>query len=190
VLEYNFRQDRGVRDPIIIEGFYPPVIEQSLFNTVQQKLKNASAHWQNAYANRTDYLLSRIVVCDACGHHYVGTAAKASRFHYYSCQTYLKRGKGACNAPLLNKEKLEAAVLDQIQEHILSENNVRRYIEMVIDQAHLDKQPSAEEKAASFAIDDTDAKLPGGKKLWSVGYYLRRMQLIELRNFGMNGQHC
>src|SRR5215470_5628673 len=158
-LEYNFRQDRGAREPVIIPGFYPPIIDEALFNTVQEKLKSAASYWQNAHAHRTEYLLSRLVVCDACEHHFVGTAAKGGRFHYYTCQSYLKRGKAACNSPLLNKNKLEKAVLDQVQEEILSENNVRRYIEMVIEQARSEKQPSAEEKAASFAIEDTDAKL-------------------------------
>jgi hypothetical protein len=89
----------------------------------------------------------------------VGTASKGGRFHYYTCQNYLKRGKAACNSRLLNKNKLEKAVLDQVQEQILSEDNVRRYIELVIDQARSDPEPSAEEKAILLAIADADAKL-------------------------------
>src|SRR5215467_16227200 len=65
-LEYNFRQDRGAREPVIIPGFYPPIIDEALFNTVQEKLKSAASYWQNAHAHRTEYLLSRLVVCDAC----------------------------------------------------------------------------------------------------------------------------
>jgi len=102
-LEYNFRQDRGTREPVIIPRFYPPIVDEILFNTVQEKLKSAASYWQNAHAHRSEYLLSRLVVCDTCAHHYVGTAAKGGRFHYYTCQSYLKRGKAACNSPLLNK---------------------------------------------------------------------------------------
>lgn len=75
-MEYNFRQDRGTREPVIISSFYPPIIDETLFNTVQEKLKSAASYWQNAHAHRSEYLLSRLVVCDACGHHFVGTAAK------------------------------------------------------------------------------------------------------------------
>jgi hypothetical protein len=88
-----------------------------------------------------------------------GTAAKGGRFHYYTCQNYLKRGKAACNSRLLNKNKLEKAVLDQVQEQILSEDNVRRDIELVIDQTRSDHESSAEEKAILLAIADADAKL-------------------------------
>ena len=93
-------------------------------------------------------------------HHYVGTSAKGGKFHYYSCQTYIRKGRDACSAPLLNKEKLEKAVLDQIQRHILSEQNVRRYIELVIEQAQRSRQePSPEERAINLAIQDAESRL-------------------------------
>ena len=125
------------------------MIEASLFERVQEKLGTISTNWQNTYAHRSEYLLSRLVVCDACEHHYVGTAAKSSRFHYYSCQTSLKRGKAACNASLLNRDKLEKAVMEQVQEQILSPENVRRYIEMALGRAKSDQEPSLAEKAVS-----------------------------------------
>src|SRR5213075_1777658 len=68
-------------------------------------------------------------------HHCIGTSAKSGQYNYYSCRTYLQKGRVACNAALLNKEKLETAVLDQIQEQILSEKDVRRYLELVLQQA-------------------------------------------------------
>jgi len=55
--------------------------------------------------------------------------------------------------------RLEKGGLDQLQKYILSPENVRQYIEMVIEQARSEQQPSAEEKAVSFAIEDIDAKL-------------------------------
>src|SRR6185369_9031319 len=102
----------------------------------------------------------RLVVCDLCGHHYLGTSAKSGRFHYYSCRTYLHRGRAACKAPMVNKDKLEKAVLDQIQEQILSEQNVRKYIDLVLQQARQSKtEPSVEEKAVDLAISDVESKI-------------------------------
>ena len=46
-----------------------------------------------------------------------------------------------------------------VQEKILSEDNVRRYIELVIEQTRSNPEPSAEEKATLLAIADADAKL-------------------------------
>ena len=150
----------GEREPISIPGFYPPIIDQKLFQRVQEKLKNEADQFQNAFAHRTEYLLSRLVVCDLCGHHYLGTAAKSGRHHYYCCATYLRKGRDACNAPRLNKEKLEGAVLTQIQEQILSEENVRKYIDLVLEQApHSKTEPSADETAIELALRDIESKL-------------------------------
>jgi site-specific DNA recombinase len=160
ILEYNLRQDRGHREPFNIPGFYPQIIEETLFNRVQEKLTETAKLWHNSYAHKTEYLLSRLVVCDTCGHHYVGTSAKSGRVHYYSCQSYMKRGKAGCDSPLLNKVKLETAVLDHVQDQILSEENVRKYIQLVLERSRSDNQkPSAEETAITLAIADADAKL-------------------------------
>ncbi len=158
-LEYNARQDRGHRDPFLVPGFYPPIIDETLFNRIQEKLTETAKLWHNSYAHRTEYLLSGLVVCDVCGHHYVGTSAKSGRVHYYSCQSYMKRGRAACDSPLLNRAKLEAAVMNQVQDQILSEDNVRKYIQFVFDQSRSDQKPSAEEKAITSAISDADSKL-------------------------------
>jgi len=56
----------------------------------------------------------------------LGTAGKSGKHHYHACGTYLKRGREACPALLLNKDKLEQAVLDEIQGHFLKEENARK----------------------------------------------------------------
>jgi hypothetical protein len=71
----------------------------------------------------------------------------------------LQKGKNACNAPLLNKNKLENAVLDQIQKHILSTDNVERYIELAIAANAQKQESSAQENAIRAAIAYVDAKL-------------------------------
>jgi len=160
ILDYNKVQKRGPREPIAIPRFYPAIIDEELFNRVQDKLKTEINSYQNAFAHRTEYLLSRIVVCDFCGHHYLGTSAKSGKHHYYSCQTYLRRGRDACEAPLLNKEKLEKSVLHQVQEYILSENNVRKYIDLVTEQAQRSKtEPNADQLAVELAIRDLEVKV-------------------------------
>jgi site-specific DNA recombinase len=160
ILDYNCYQGRGDREPIVIPGYYPPIIDQKLFERVQEKLKDEADRFQNSFVHRTDYLLSRLVVCDYCGHHYLGTSAKSGKHRYYSCATYLRSGRDACNAPLINKEKLEQAVLTQIQEQILSEENVRRYIGLVLEQVQRPKlEPSADQAAVELGLRQVESKL-------------------------------
>ena len=160
VLEYNVRQDRGQRDPIRISGFYTPIISELLFQRVQEKIKRSTAHFRNSHASTTNYLLSGLVVCGCCGHHYVGSAAKGGKFHYYTCQTYLKKGKAACAGKLVNKKTLETAVLDQIEKHVLSRSNVRKYIELAMAQAQAASATSSPEETTNrLAVEDAQTRL-------------------------------
>jgi site-specific DNA recombinase len=139
---------------------HPPIIKEDLFSKVQQKLEKENENFQNSYAHRTQYLLSRLVVCDGCGHNYLGTSAKSGKYNCYCCRTYLQRGRAACDAPLINKEKLEKAVLDQIQDPILSEQNVRKYIALTLGQAGAaNAEPSAEEKAIDLSLIEVDSRI-------------------------------
>ena len=160
VLEYNFRQRYGPVEPMTIPGFYPPIIDQQLFDRVQRRLRLTAANFGNSYTNRTTYLLSGLVICDACGRRYLGTAAKGGKFHYYSCGSYLKGGKGTCAARLINKNKLEGAVLAKIQEEILSPKNIRTYIERVIEDAlKKEDKPAPEQQAVELALADLQSRL-------------------------------
>jgi hypothetical protein len=175
ILDYNLYQGRGSREPIEVPGFYPAIIAQDLFARVQERLKTESASFQNSFVHRTEYLLSRLVVCDFCGRHYLGTAAKSGKHHYYSCGTYLKRGRQACQAPLINKAKFEEAVLDQIQGQILSEENVRRYIDLILQQAQESKpEQTPEEKAVELAIQGVEAKIRRWEETLETGFYRLR----------------
>ena len=53
----------------------------------------------------------------------IGTSAESGQYNDHSCRAYLQKGRVACNAALLNKEKLETAMLDQIQEQILKKKS-------------------------------------------------------------------
>src|SRR4029078_11771411 len=105
ILDYHLQRGRGEREPIVVPGFYPPIIDKNLFHRVQEQLNRQTSNWQNSYSHRSSYLLSRLVICDNCGHHYIGMSAKSGRYNYYSCRTYMQKGRLACNAVLINKEK-------------------------------------------------------------------------------------
>jgi hypothetical protein len=92
----------------------------------------------------------------------------------------LRRGRDACSAPLLNKEKLEEAVPAQIQEQILSEENVRKYISLVLEQAQQSTtKPSAGETAVEMALRDVEAL--GGNS--GMGFYPLRIAQLALKSF-------
>ena len=143
-----------------IPRFYPAIIDKQLFDRVQEKLRLSAVNWRNSYANRTTYLLSGLVICDACGRRYLGTAAKGGKFQYYSCGSYLKGGKETCAARLINKNKLESAVLAKIQQQILTPTNIRSYIQRVMESAIKSKDKlSPEQGVVRSALSDLQTRL-------------------------------
>jgi len=75
----------------------------------------------------------------------LGSAAKSSRFFYYACHNYAKRGKAVCAAKLVNKSQLEAFVIDRIQAHILTEDNLRELVRLTNEAINQAKDQSQEQ---------------------------------------------
>ena len=66
----------------------------------------------------------------ACG-------AKAGKYHYYTCQSYVKMGPGHCKQKLLNAEKLEALMVKTLKERVLTEDNVKKFLLYVNEEVNL-----------------------------------------------------
>jgi len=147
----------GRRDPDLLRTYLAE-------NPIPQKLIETAQLWHNSYAHRTEYLLSRLVICDTCGHHYVGTSAKSGRAYYSSCQSYVKRGKRACSSRLLNKVKLETAVLEHVQEQILNEDTSGNTFSW-FSTKWVDQKPSAEEKLSPWRSTTWTASFDVGRML-------------------------
>ncbi len=56
------------------------------------------------------------------------------KFSYYVCQSLLKRGRDACDAPQLNARRFESLVIDQIRANILTESNIRNLVRLLGEQ--------------------------------------------------------
>ena len=77
------------------------------------------------------YLLSGLVRCKACNRALSGQDAKSGKFAYYVCQSVMKRGSGACDAPRLNARRFEEKVVGKIRENVLTESNIRALVKLV-----------------------------------------------------------
>ena len=77
------------------------------------------------------YLLSGLVRCKACNRALSGQDAKSGKFAYYVCQSVMKRGSGACDAPRLNARRFEEKMVGKIRENVLTESNIRALVKLV-----------------------------------------------------------
>ena len=75
----------------------------------------------------SSYLLSGLLICEACQRALTGQESKSGQFAYYVCNSLMKRGQGECDSPRLNARKFER----QIRDSILTESNIRELVRLV-----------------------------------------------------------
>lgn len=63
------------------------------------------------------------------------TAAKSGKFVYYTCQTYLKSGRDYCTQKMIPAKKLEPFAIEIIKEKILTDENIKRLLWTLSDEA-------------------------------------------------------
>ena len=106
-------------------------ISKAQFRRVNRKLRSRAP--RRSYPRRVEssYLLSGLIRCKVCNRALSGQDAKSGKFSYYVCQSVMKRGSGACDAPRLNARHFKELVVGKIRENVLTESNIRELVRMV-----------------------------------------------------------
>ncbi len=108
-------QKMDKEDWYIVENTHEPIIEQSVFDRVQEMLKmdtRTSPHAEKVH------IFSGFLRCADCGQNMViRTVVRGKkRYVYYTCSTN-KAGRG-CSSHLINADKLENAVITAVKNQI------------------------------------------------------------------------
>ena len=109
-------------------------IGSAKFNRVQQMLRQRTPGKIHPRRTTSRFLLSGLARCSYCDKALIGRDAKSGKFSYYVCGTLEKRGAGSCNARYLNAPKFEKLVIDNIKEHILTEEHLKKLVYLVNEQ--------------------------------------------------------
>ena len=118
-------------DPVRVEKAFPAIISKTRFRRVNRKLRSRAPKRSHPRRVGSSYLLSGLVRCRTCNRALSGQDAKSGRFSYYVCQSVMKRGSGACDAPRLNARRFEEQVVGKIRENVLTESNIRDLVKLV-----------------------------------------------------------
>ena len=118
-------------EPVRVEKAFPAIVSKAQFKRVNRKLRSRAPRRTHPRRVGSSYLLSGLVRCRACNRALSGQDAKSGRFSYYVCQSVMKRGSGACDAPRLNARRFEELVVGKIRENILTESNIRKLVKLV-----------------------------------------------------------
>ena len=122
---------RDQAPPVRVEDAFPAIVSKELFSRVQALLRSRAPRRAHPRRVGSSYLLSGLVRCKHCRRALSGQDSKSGKFSYYVCQSLLKRGRDACEAPRLSARRFERLVVDQIRANILTESNIRDLVRLV-----------------------------------------------------------
>jgi site-specific DNA recombinase len=124
------RRKKTDEEMIRVVNCHTAIINKKIFEKAQRIRKERDPKIYHPRMHRSEYLLSGLIVCGKCGRKMIGAAVKSSKYNYYRCQINNKQGKLLCDGRLLNREEIETHVIEQIMTNILSEENLKKILEL------------------------------------------------------------
>jgi site-specific DNA recombinase len=124
--------------PVRVENAWPAIIDPASFALVQEKMASKRPRIIHPRTIPSPYLLSGFLFC-SCGHAMTGRSAKSHQYFYYTCNGGFKKGKEACNARALPKDKLEQLVIEQVKRRVLNQESLEELVGLVnmeLDSTH------------------------------------------------------
>lgn len=123
--KYNSHANKPEDEIIRLPNTVPRIIDDETFNKVQARL-NQNKRKVGFYKSKTQYLLSGLIVCAECGHHYQGNSRKGGSGTVYSSYRCGKKQnhKIGCNNKEIEKNKLENFVIEQLQNYLFSDEAI------------------------------------------------------------------
>ena len=118
-------------DPVRVEDAFPAIVSKQEFQMAKNVLESRAPKTVHPRRASSPYLLSGLLRCKTCGKNLSASEAKSGRYTYYVCQSLLKLGSEACNAPRLNARAFEKLIVDQIRDNILTESNIRDLVKLL-----------------------------------------------------------
>ena len=110
-------------DPVRVEEAFPAIVSKAQFQSVNKLLRSRTSKTTRPRRTASSYLLSGLVKCYRCKTAFTGHGAKSGRFHYYVCQSLIKRGSGSCDSPRLNARRFEQLIVGRIRSSILAKDS-------------------------------------------------------------------
>ncbi len=136
-----------------VENAFPAIVSHEEFQQVAQMLQAKAPAQVHPRRASSPYLLSGLVKCQRCRRALTAAEAKSGRYTYYVCQSLIKRGRGSCDTPRLNAKHFEKLIIEQLRDHILTESNIRKLVQLV------DEEMDGVAREQRVKLETTEAEL-------------------------------
>ena len=109
----------------------PAIIDRSVWEEAQRMKRKTARHIEQG---AIDFLLTGKAFCGHCGAAMIGdsgTSQSGIRHYYYTCQA--RKARKGCQKKNLQKDFLESQVISHIMTKVLSEENMEKNIEVIMN---------------------------------------------------------
>ena len=153
------RNDK-TQQPLRREDNHPAIVSKQEFAIVRNLVGGRSPIQSKPRSLTSDYLLSGLIYCGNCGYSLQGMPAKSGRYHYYGCLNSIRKGKTECSACMINRDKIESLVIEQLKLRVLTEDNLRDLLRLT-NEALIEMQTSDSDQVSELKrhIDREKRKL-------------------------------
>lgn len=130
----------GQEDWIVVENTHEPIIEQELFDRVQELLKIRAK--PSNFTGKV-YLFSGLLKCADCKRtmdRSTNRKRNGDPYYFYRCSTHFRRLKTACTTHIIPEKALEEAVLASVKSQIAVAANV----DTILKNMNVDKRRMAQ----------------------------------------------
>jgi len=113
-----------------VENAWQATIDRETFRPIQRNMAARRLKVIDPGRVSSTFLLSGLLFC-SCGRAMTACSAKSGKHLYYVCSKSAKRGRDACDAGMLPRERLESLVARQLQGRVLTQENLELLVRMV-----------------------------------------------------------
>jgi site-specific DNA recombinase len=154
----------------IYRGEHEPIIEESVFESVQRQLKKNGRGRGNSLINKQGALLKGLLFCSGCSRAMVHTftTKREKVYRYYTCTNAIKNGWDKCATKSLPAAEIEQAVIEQIraigtdadlQRQVINQltaSQSRQMDELVTNRRQLERQLSRDHAEVARLATEAD----------------------------------
>ena len=164
-------------EPVRVEKAFPAIVSKTQFRKVNRQMRSRAPRKAHPRRVGSSYLLSGLVRCHQCNRALSGQDSKSGQFSYYVCQSLMKRGSGACDAPRLNARRFEEMVIEKIRTNILTDGNIRELVKLV------DEEMDGVAKEQRVKLETVEAELTDVRRRLERLYNLVETTDMDIDDF-------
>lgn len=141
----------------------PALIERSMFDAVQARLKSRNPMVTPARVTNGPTLLTGICFCDKCGGAMTlrtGKGSSGGMYRYYTCSTKARQGETGCKGRSIPMDKLDHLVASHLEDRLLQPERLGSILSGLLDR----RQERSERRREHLAelnrrVTETDQRL-------------------------------